>query len=214
MEFLPTNIEDYAKKFTEPESNLLNELNRDTNLNVLQPRMLSGHMQGRILSMISKMIQPKCILEIGTYTGYAALCMAEGLADIGELHTIDINEELESKITNYFDKSEYANQLHLHIGNALDIIPALNISPDLTFIDADKENYLNYYKMIVDQLKPGAIIIADNVLWSGKVTDEKARTNDTETKALHEFNEFVDADDRVENVLFPVRDGLMVLRKK
>jgi predicted O-methyltransferase YrrM len=214
MEFLPTNIEDYAKNYSEKESNLLNELNRDTNLNVLQPRMLSGHMQGRILSMFSKMIQPKCILEVGTYTGYAALCMAEGLDKNGELHTIDINEELAGKIKSYFNQSDKSEQLHLHIGNALDIIPNLNISPDLTFIDADKENYLNYYKLIIENLKPGAIIIGDNVLWSGKVTDEQERNNDTETKALHEFNEFVHADERVENVLFPVRDGLMVLRKK
>lgn len=213
MEFLPTNIEDYAKNFSQEEGILLNELNRDTNLNVLQPRMLSGHMQGRILSIFSKMIKPECILEVGTYTGYAALCMAEGLTKDGQLHTIDINEELEERIKGYFDKSKFAAQLHLHIGNALNIIPSLSLSPDLTFIDADKENYLNYYKMIVDNLKPGAIIIADNVLWSGKVTDEIERSNDMETKALHEFNEFVHADKRVENVLFPVRDGLMVLRK-
>lgn len=214
MEFLPTNIEDYTKSHTQSESNLLNDLNRDTNLNVLQPRMLSGHVQGRILSMFSKMIQPKCILEIGTYTGYAALCMAEGLHHEGELHTIDINEELASRIQKYFDASSYKNQMNLHIGNALEVIPKLSISPDLTFIDADKENYLNYYKLIIDDLKPGAIIIADNVLWSGKVVEEAHRVNDEETKALHTFNEFVHADNRVENVLFPVRDGLMVIRKK
>lgn len=213
MEFLPTNIEDYAKNYTQAESNLLNELNRDTNINVLQPRMLSGHIQGRILSMFSKMIQPSCILEIGTYTGYAALCMAEGLTENGVLHTIDINEELEGRILEYFEKSAYAKQLHLHIGNALEIIPQLNINPDLTFIDADKENYLNYYKLIIDDLNPGSFIIADNVLWSGKVTDTEARLHDEETKALHEFNEFIHADSRVENVLFPVRDGLMVIRK-
>lgn len=214
MEFLPTNIEDYTEKYTQAESNLLNDLNRDTNLHVLQPRMLSGHIQGRILSMFSKIIQPKCILEIGTYTGYAALCMAEGLANEGILHTIDINEELEGRIKKYFDASDYASQMYLHIGNALEIIPTLNIQPDLTFIDADKENYLNYYNLIIDTLKPGAIIIADNVLWSGKVTDEKVRTSDEETKALHEFNIAINNDSRVENVLFPVRDGLMVVRKK
>lgn len=214
MEFLPTNIEEYTEKHTQAESNLLKDLNRDTNLNVLQPRMLSGHIQGRILSMLSKMIRPKCILEIGTYTGYAALCMAEGLTSDGELHTIDNNEELEQRITKYFDASDFKDQLHFHIGNALEIIPTLGINPDLTFIDADKENYLNYYKLIIDQLTPGSFIIADNVLWSGKVTDESHRLNDEETKALHTFNEFIHADERVENVLFPVRDGLMVIRKK
>jgi predicted O-methyltransferase YrrM len=214
MEFLPTNIEQYTENHTQAESNLLNDLNRDTNLNVLQPRMLSGHVQGRILSMFSKMIRPNCILEIGTYTGYAALCMAEGLTKTGELHTIDNNEELEKRITKYFDASDYSGQLHFHIGDALDIIPALNIKPDLTFIDADKENYLNYYKLIIDQLDSGSFIIADNVLWSGKVTDEEIRMNDEETKALHTFNEFIHQDERVENVLFPVRDGLMVIRKK
>ena len=213
MEFLPTNIEDYTEKYTQAESNLLNDLNRDTNLHVLQPRMLSGHIQGRILSMFSKMINPTCILEIGTYTGYAALCMAEGLTKEGVLHTIDINEELESRVKKYFDVSDYKDQLHFHIGNALEIIPKLNIQPDLTFIDADKENYLNYFNLIIDQLKPGAFIIADNVLWSGKVTDEKIRAADEETKALHEFNIAIHNDSRVENVLFPVRDGLMVIRK-
>jgi len=214
MEFLPTNIEEYTEKHTQAESNLLNDLNRDTNLNVLQPRMLSGHMQGRILSMFSKMIQPKCILEIGTYTGYAALCLAEGLQENGELHTIDINEELQSRVMKYFNASQYKDQMLFHIGSAVTVIPNLNIQPDLTFIDADKENYLNYYKLIIDRLKPGAFIIADNVLWSGKVTQQEHRLNDEETKALHTFNEFIHQDKRVENVLFPVRDGLMVIRKK
>jgi len=214
MEFLPKNIDLYTEEHTQKESDLLNSLNRDTHLNVLQPRMLSGHIQGRILSMFSKMIAPKCVLEIGTYTGYAALCLAEGLGKDGVLHTIDINEELESRIRKYFDQSPYKNQLHLHIGNAMEIIPALNIQPDLVFIDADKENYSNYFDLLIDHLPQGAFIIADNVLWSGKVTDEKERTNDEETKALHSFNKKVQADTRIENVLFPVRDGLMVMRKK
>lgn len=213
MEFLPKKIDLYTEEHTQKENNLLNSLNRDTHLNVLQPRMLSGHLQGRILSMFSKMIAPKCILEIGTYTGYAALCLAEGLALDGALHTIDINEELEPRIRKYFDQSPYKNQLHLHIGNAMEIIPTLNIQPNLVFIDADKENYSNYYDLLIDKLPKGAFIIADNVLWSGKVTDEKERTEDIETKSLHSFNQKVNSDIRVENVLFPVRDGLMVMRK-
>jgi len=213
MEFLPSKIEKYTAQYTQQESDLLLELNRDTHLNVLQPRMLSGHIQGRILSMFSKMIQPQCILEIGTYTGYAALCLAEGLNEDGVLHTIDINEELEPRIKKYFDQSPYKTQMHLHIGNALEIIPKLNIKPNLVFIDADKENYSNYFDMLIENLPKGAFIIADNVLWSGKVTDEKERSTDEETKALHQFNEKVHADVRIENVLFPVRDGLMVMRK-
>lgn len=214
MEFLPKNIDLYTEEHTEKESALLNALNRDTHLNVLQPRMLSGHIQGRILSMFSKMISPKCILEIGTYTGYAALCLAEGLSADGVLHTIDINEELEPRIRKYFDQSPYKSQLHLHIGNAMEIIPALNIQPNLVFIDADKENYSNYFDLLIDHLPKGAFIIADNVLWSGKVTDKKELEQDEETQALDSFNKKVQADERVDNVLFPVRDGLMVMRKK
>jgi len=211
MDFLPEELSQYAERFTQAESELLAELNRDTYANVLIPRMLSGHMQGRILAFLSKMQSPKVILEVGTYTGYSALCMAEGLAEGGELHTIDINEELEDRIRSYFDRSGYGDALHLHLGNALDIIPGLPV-PDMVFIDADKENYLNYYKLLIDKLKPGALIIADNVLWSGKVLDEKEREKDEETRSLHEFNSFVKDDERVESLLLPVRDGLMVLR--
>jgi len=211
MDFLPEELSQYAERFTQEESELLAELNRDTYANVLIPRMLSGHMQGRILAFLSKLQSPKVILEVGTYTGYSALCMAEGLAEGGELHTIDINEELEDRIRSYFDRSGYGDSLKLHIGNALEIIPNLP-TPDMVFIDADKENYLNYYKLLIDRLKPGALIIADNVLWSGKVLDEKEREKDEETRSLHEFNSFVKDDKRVESLLLPVRDGLMVLR--
>jgi predicted O-methyltransferase YrrM len=214
MDFLDQNISDYAEQHTTSESDLLNHLNRDTYANVLIPRMLSGHMQGRILSMFSKMCQPKTILEIGTYTGYSALCLAEGLAKGGKLITIDINEELEDRIRKYFNQSPFATQMELHIGNAMDIIPTIEREIDFAFIDADKENYANYYDLIIDRMPSGAIIIADNVLWSGKVLDKKNLENDMETKALHDFNTKIMADDRVENVLMPVRDGLMVIRKK
>jgi len=213
MDFLDPNIEDYALAHTSPESELLAELNRETWSKVLIPRMLSGHLQGRVLSMISKLIQPKYILEVGTYTGYSALCLAEGLQKDGELHTIDINEELETMIKKYFSKSPQGQNITSHIGNALEIIPTLNKAWDLVFIDADKENYANYYDWVIDVLRPGAVIIADNVLWSGKVLKE-TEPKDEETKALKAFNKKVHEDDRVENLLLPVRDGLMVLRKK
>lgn len=211
MEFLPEALSKYAESYTSAESELLSELNRDTYANVLIPRMLSGHMQGRILSFFSKMIQPKIIIEIGTYTGYSALCMAEGLSDGGSLHTIDINEELQDRILHYFNRSPYKDQLHFHLGNALELLPNLP-KPDLVFIDADKENYMKYYEMLVPRMSSGGVLIADNVLWSGKVLDEAERMRDEETRALHEFNQMVQADERVENVLMPVRDGLMVIR--
>jgi len=214
MDFLDNNISAYAEKYTSPETNLLTELNRDTYANVLVPRMLSGHMQGRILSMISKLCRPTTIVEVGTYTGYSALCLAEGLSKDGKLITIDINEELEDRIRKFFDGSEYADQIDLRIGNALDVIETIQDTIDLAFIDADKENYSRYYDMIIERMDSGGVIIADNVLWSGKVLDPKIIEGDEETKALHMFNEKILADDRVENVLFPVRDGLMVIRKK
>lgn len=212
MDFLPENISNYSDQHTSNESDLLYRLNRETHLNVLQPRMLSGHLQGRTLSMLSKMMRPKNILEIGTYTGYSALCLAEGLAPDGTLHTIDINEELETISNKYFKDSPYSDQIQQHIGNALEIIPALSVDFDLIFIDADKENYLNYYKLLIEKVKPGTVLIADNVLWSGKVT-EKAKPKDIETIALQEFNTAIQNDERVENILFPIRDGLMIIRK-
>lgn len=214
MEFLDPKLAIYAEEHTSKETDLLVNLNRDTHANVLAPRMLSGHLQGRVLSMLSKMIQPTNILEIGTYTGYSALCLAEGLKEGGMLHTIDINEELETRIRKFLDQSEYKNMIELHLGDALEIIPTLKPSFDLVFIDADKENYLNYYNLLIDLLPSGAVIIADNVLWSGKVIDKSQLSKDHETQCLDAFNKAVHADNRVENVLMPIRDGLMVIRKK
>ena len=213
MDFIDKELADYAEKHSSAESTLLATLNRDTYANVLAPRMLSGHLQGRILSLFSKMKQPKAILEIGTYTGYAALCLAEGLTQDGVLHTIDINEELETRILAFFGESPYAEQLHFHVGNALDIIPTLDADFDLVFIDADKDNYSAYYDLLIDRLPQGAIIIADNVLWSGKVIDKVQLDKDLDTRALDVFNKQVNDDPRVENILLPVRDGLMVARK-
>ncbi|HYG15579.1 MAG TPA: O-methyltransferase [Bacteroidia bacterium] len=214
MDFLDPKLNEYAEAHTKAESDVLQLLNRETWANVMMPRMLSGHLQGRVLSMFSNMVRPRRILEIGTYTGYAALCMAEGLTDDGILHTIDINEELETMVRGYIAKAGMENKIKFHIGNAMEIIPALNETFDLVFIDADKENYSNYYDLIFDKLRPGGIIIADNVLWSGKVIDPKELEKDVETLALHHFNQKVTADTRVENVLMPIRDGLMVIRKK
>ncbi len=214
MEFLDPKLSQYSEDHTSPENDLLKELNRETYANVLIPRMLSGHLQGRVLSMFSKMIRPKTILEIGTYTGYSALCLAEGLADNGTLITIDVNEELEDMTRRYFDKSPFKNNIEFHIANALDVVPQIDKSIDLVFIDADKENYSNYFDLVIDKMPSGGIIIADNVLWSGKVLDEKQLTKDDETKALDAFNKKIHLDERVENVLMPIRDGLMVVRKK
>lgn len=209
MNFIPEEIEEYANRFTSEEPQILSALNRETQAHVLMPRMLSGHLQGRFLSMISRMLQPKLILEIGTYTGYSALCLAEGLKDDGHLHTIDINEELETMATSYFRKADKEKQITMHIGNALEIIPALNGEFDLVFIDADKENYVNYFNLVIDRVRKGGIIIADNVLWSGHVLKKKEEM-DEETRALVKYSETVSADKRVMNVLLPVRDGLML----
>ncbi len=213
MEFIDPKLDDYCVAHSSNQSNLLAELERETWAKVLQPRMISGDFQGRFLSMISKLKQPKAILEIGTYSGFSALCLAEGLSLDGELHTIDINEELETIILKYFNKSEYKDQLHFHIGNALDLIPELNKKWDIVFIDADKTNYSNYYDLLIDQLEPGALIIADNVLWSSKVIQE-VDAKDYETQALLEYNDKIQSDPRVENILLPVRDGLMMCRVK
>ena len=210
MEFLPEKIEDYALAHTEKEPQLLAELNRETWANVMIPRMLSGHLQGRVLSMFSKLVSPENILEIGTYTGYSALCLAEGLKPEGTLHTLDINEEYTAVAKRYFNKSDYGKNIEQHIGNALDVIPTLDCNFQLVFIDADKENYVNYFDAIIDKMDIGGLIIADNVLWSGKVTNAQM---DEETTALDNYNKKMLADDRVETVLFPVRDGLMISRK-
>ncbi len=212
MEFLPKKIEQYSCQHTQEESAVLAELNRETWAKVLIPRMLSGHLQGRALSMLSKMIRPKTILEIGTYTGYSAICLSEGLQTNGILHTIDINEELKSMCQHYFEKADISKQVCQYTGNALDIIPSIEGSFDLVFIDADKENYSNYFDLVIDKISMGGFIIADNVLWSGKVVEDEDK-NDLETKALKDFNKKTHQSERVENILLPIRDGLMVCRK-
>lgn len=212
MEFLPENIDQYVHEHTKSESDLLARLNRETHVKVMSPRMLSGHLQGRVLSLLSKLHGPKRILEIGTYTGYSALCLAEGLVEGGELHTIDINEELEDFARKYFDESPFGSMIHQHIGKALDVIPTLEDGWDIVFIDADKSNYVNYYNDILPRMKKGGLILCDNVLWSGKVVDPKA--TDKETETLRELNALITSDDRVENVLLPIRDGLMAARVK
>lgn len=212
MDFLPEEIEDYVIKNTEEEPSILKELNHETWEKVLIPRMLSGHLQGRILSMLSHMISPKNVLEIGTYTGYSALCFAEGLQEGGRIDTIDINEELEEMVSRYIKKSNLEETIINHIGNAMEIIPTLSETFDIVFIDADKTNYSNYYDLVFDQVNTGGYIIADNVLWSGKIVEFK-RNLDPDTQALIDYSEKVNADNRVQNVLFPIRDGLMVVRK-
>ena len=213
MNFLPENIDKYVVNHSEDEPELLQQLTRETYQKILQPRMLSGHYQGRVLSMISKLVNPKKILEIGTYTGYSAICLAEGMQESGELHTIDINEELFDFQRKYFDKSGFGEQIIQHLGNALDIIPKLDKTFDLVFIDADKENYTNYFHAIVDKLNSGGIILSDNVLWSGKVLDTKFKKEDTSTPALIEYNKLLKEDLRIETVLLPIRDGLTISRK-
>lgn len=212
MDFLPKEIDAYSVAHTTLETGVLNDLNRQTNIQILQPRMLSGHLQGRVLSMLSHMIQPTNILEIGTYTGYSAICLADGLKKGGRLVTIDRNAELEDFASSYFEKANVSNKIDFRIGNAIDIIPCLKEVFDLVFIDADKTNYSNYFDLVIDKLPKGAYIIADNVLWSGKVV-QKVEERDMETKAIVEYNQKIQNDSRVENVLFPIRDGLMIARK-
>ncbi|MCE3295911.1 MAG: methyltransferase [Crocinitomicaceae bacterium] len=213
MEFIAAELDDYVCKHSSDEPAILQELNRETHLKVLQPRMLSGHFQGRLLSMISKMARPERILEIGTYTGYSALCLAEGLTENGKLITIDVNEELEPMVRRYISKSDFKDRIDYRIGNAMELIPELEESFDIVFIDADKQNYLNYYTLVFDKVKPGGLILTDNVLWSGKVIRE-VKANDKETKIILEFNEFVKNDPRAETILLPIRDGIMLTRKK
>ena len=213
MEFLDIDLQKYVEDHTGSERELLHQINRETHLEVLKPRMLSGHLQGRVLSMLSHMIQPKNVLEIGTYTGYSALCLAEGLVNNGKVITLDVNEELEPRVREYFSQSDYNDVIDFRLGNALDIIPTIDIDLDLVFIDADKENYSNYYDLVIDKVNPGKYIIADNVLWSGKVLEKYRKKLDKDTEAILSFNKKVHEDPRVENVLFPIRDGLMILRK-
>lgn len=211
MHFISEELEDYAAFHSENEPELLAALNRETHQKILQPRMLSGHFQGRVLSLLSKLVRPQHILEIGTYTGYAALCLAEGLQENGTLDTIDNNEELYDFQRKYFEKSQWKGQIFQHLGNALDIIPTLNKKFDLVFIDADKENYPNYFEMVVPMMNKGGIILSDNVLWSGKVL-EPVKPNDKSTKVLLEYNRMLKEDNRVETVLLPIRDGLTISR--
>lgn len=211
MHFISEDLENYVADHSQKEPQLLKELDIETHQKIMQPRMLSGHFQGRVLSMLSKIINPKNILEIGTYTGYAALCLAEGLQKNGTLDTIDINEELVEIQEKYFGLSDHKNQITSHLGNALEIIPTLNKKFDLVFIDADKENYINYYNMIVPMMNKGGIILSDNVLWSGKVLEE-LNPKDMSTKILMEYNRIINKDSRVETVLLPIRDGLTITK--
>jgi predicted O-methyltransferase YrrM len=213
MEFITKDLSDYCENNTSPESEVLAKLNRETHLKVVSPRMLSGHLQGRFLSFISKLQQPKLIVEIGTYTGYSALCLAEGLHPEGKLISIDVNEETSAFAKSFIQKTEYANKIELILADAKEYVTTITEPIDLVFIDADKKNYLAYYHLIIDKIKSGGLIIADNVLWSGKITMPES-TMDRETLALHQFNQFVQQDARVENILLPIRDGLMVVRKK
>lgn len=213
MEFIDEKLDEYIIDHSESEPELLADLNRQTHLKVLIPRMIAGNYQGRVLSMLSHMNRPKRILEIGTYTGYSALCFAEGLQEGGMIHTIDHNEELESMQNLYFEKSGFRDRIKQYVGEALEIIPQIDGEFDLVYIDADKENYCNYFQMVVDRVPSGGYIIADNVLWSGKVIEE-LDSKDEETKMLLQYNKMVTDDSRVQNVLLPVRDGLMIARKK
>ncbi|MFC6861711.1 O-methyltransferase [Zunongwangia atlantica] len=213
MDFLSESIIEYCENHSEKEPEYLAKLNRETHQKVLQPRMLSGHYQGRLLSLISKLVNPQNILEIGTYTGYSALCLAEGLQTNGKLHTIDINEELFDFQQKYFQESEYKDQIIQHLGDATKIIPQLNLKFDLVFIDADKPNYPNYFETIIDKMNPGGLILSDNVLWSGKVLEEVKR-NDFSTEALLKYNKMLAEDDRIETVILPLRDGLTLSRVK
>jgi predicted O-methyltransferase YrrM len=211
MHFISQDLEDYIEQHSEKEPEHLAALNKETYQKILLPRMLSGHFQGRVLSMLSKLIRPVNILEIGTYTGYSALCLCEGMQENGQLHTIDIKEELVNFQRKHFDKSPWGKQIVQHLGEATDIIPTLDMKFDLVFIDADKENYLNYFELMVPKMNKGGIILSDNVLWSGKVL-EPLQKNDMSTKVLLEYNLRLKNDPRVETVLLPIRDGLTVSR--
>ncbi|CAZ94790.1 O-methyltransferase [Zobellia galactanivorans] len=211
MHFLSSDLEDYIQNHSEDEPQLLQELTRETHLKVVRPRMLTGHFQGRVLSVLSKIIYPKNILEIGTYTGYSALCLAEGMQKDGQLHTIDINEELQDIQERYFSRSAYKDQIVQHIGDAKTIIPQLESTFDLVFIDAEKRDYPDYFELAIQKTRPGSVILSDNVLWSGKVV-EPVEKKDKVTPILLEFNKKLKEDPRVETVLLPIRDGLTLSR--
>jgi predicted O-methyltransferase YrrM len=213
MNFIPQEIEAYALMYSDAELDVLKRLNRETHLKMNMPQMLSGHMQGLMLQLLSKMVRPKNILEIGTFTGYSAICLAQGLQEGGMLHTIDVNEEFREIITRYIKEAGLQGKITLHIGPAVNILPALKEEFDLVFIDADKENYSTYYDQVFPHVRPGGYIIADNVLWSGKILNSPMKM-DIETRALHDYNHKIHTDPRVEKVLLPLRDGLMIARKK
>ena len=204
-------LKDYLERFCEPEPLLLQQINRETNLKVLMPRMVSGHYQGRVFSMLSKIISPKNVLEIGTFTGYATLCFAEGLAEDGKIITLDINEELEDRVRNYFKVSGFEDKIDYRIGNATQLLADIDVVFDMVFIDADKKNNYAYYEMVFDKVRPGGIIIIDNVLWSGKVVNGD---EDSATAGISNFNDLINADKRVEKLILPVRDGIYIIRKK
>lgn len=212
MYLTPEKIEEYASSMSSPETEVLKRLNRETHANVLRPRMLSGHIQGKFLEFISRLVAPERILEIGTYTGYSAICLAQGLSEDGVVHTIDHNPELEDLAKEFFNEAGLSEKIILHLGEALEIIPGINETFDLVFIDADKENYINYFELSLEKLRKGGIIIADNVLWSGKVL-EPASKNDKETIGIRAFNEHVASHKGVTSLLLPFRDGLMILQK-
>ena len=213
MHFLPEEIDNYVVNHSQQEPEILQELSKETWQKVLNPRMLSGAFQGRVLSMISKLIRPTSILEIGTYTGYSALCLAEGMSSEGKIITIDKNEELETLQNKYFEKSGYRNQIEQRVGNAVYIIPKIDRKFDLVFIDADKSNYINYFHLIIDKMNSGGIILSDNVLWSGEIV-EALDPKDIDTTVLLAYNKLLNSDDRIETVLLPIRDGLTISRVK
>ena len=210
--FIDSKIFNYSLSKSSKEPKILNDLNRETHLKILNPRMLSGHYQGRILSLVSKIIKPKTVLEIGTYTGYSTICLSEGLDKNGSIHTIDHNEELLVIQNKYFKKAGISEKVKQYTGDATKIIKKLNLDFDLVFIDADKENYTLYFDLIIEKVKPGGVIIADNILWSGKIL-EKVEEEDYATKSIIEFNDKVNNDDRVETIILPIRDGLSLIRK-
>jgi len=213
MHFLPEKLDNYVVAHSQKEPELLQQLSRETWQKVLAPRMLSGHFQGRVLSMLSKLINPKNVLEIGTYTGYSALCLAEGIQPKGQLHTIDTKEELYDLQRRYFDKSGFGNQIIQYTGNAINIIPKIDKTFDLVFIDADKQNYPNYLEIILPKLKSGSVILSDNVLWTGKVIEELQK-GDKDTEALLKYNKMINEHSQLETVLLPIRDGLTITRVK
>lgn len=213
MEFIAPELLAYCEQHSSLEDELLQYIKRETHAKVLMPRMLSGHLQGKTLELLVKMLNPKVVLEIGTYTGYSGICLARGLGKNGKLITLDINDELESMVRGFFEKSGMASKIDYRLGNALEIIPTLEGNFDMAFIDADKANYIKYYELVVERINPGGIIVADNVLWSGKILVEEGKKIDKDTQVILDYNLMVQKDPRVENVLLPIRDGLMLARK-